>query len=113
MEMNSRLSESVRYLKKNLGVKVTAYVCGLGDPEPVNSWLRGKRPQIHMEMRLRYAYEAVMLVREGFGKETAQAWLWGKNTGLKDCAPAQVLRKAVTVAELEAVVSAAKSFVSV
>lgn len=111
--MNSLLSDQVRYLRRNLGEKMTAYVCGLRDSQPVNSWLRGKRPQIQTEMRVRYAYQAVMLVGVGFGKETAQAWLWGKNQGLKGRAPAQVLRRAATVAELEAVVSAAKSFVSV
>ena len=113
MEMNSRLSDSARYLKLNLGAKMTAYVCGLSDIRPVNSWLRGKRPELDVEMRLRYAYQAVMLVREAFGGETAQAWLFGKNSHLKDCAPAMILRRARTVAELEDVVSAAKVFVSV
>lgn len=113
MEMNSRLSDLVRYLRKNLGVKMTAYVSGLCDTRPVNSWLRGKRPSLHIEMRLRYAYQAVMLVREGYGQETAQAWLWGKNSHLGDCAPAMTLRRARTVADLEDVVSAAKAFVSV
>lgn len=113
MEMNSRLSDLVRYLKKNLGVKMTAYISGLCDSQPVNSWLRGKRPRLHIEMRLRYAHQAVMLVREAYGQETAQSWLWGKNSHLNDCAPAMVLRRARTVAELEAVVQAAKAFVSV
>jgi len=113
MEMEGELADCVRYLKKNLGAGVTAYLCGLCNSQNVNSWLRGRRPRMHTELRLRYGYRAVMLVREAYGREAVQSWLFGKNTYLKNCAPIMILRRSTTVTELESVVRAAKSFVSV
>jgi hypothetical protein len=61
-------------------------------------------------MRLRYAYKVVRLLVEAYDASTAKAWLFGSNTRLNDEAPAYLLRRALTVADLRQLVPTARAF---
>jgi len=85
----TELPEIVAYLQDNLGQKFTAYVSGLNDPKEVGAWIKNTvKPRPLANLRLRYAYRIVRMIREAFGSDTAKAWLFGTNTRLGDEAPA-------------------------
>lgn len=106
------VSEIARYLQETLGQQVVAYVCGLKDPKMVGQWASGKTaPRSTASLRLRQAYEAVRLITDAYGSDTARAWLFGSNTRLDDEAPAYLLRYARTFDGMRSIVPAARAFV--
>lgn len=105
------ISEIAAYLQDHLGQKPTAYLSGLKDPKMVGQWAKGKvQPRTASTLRLRHGYQAVRLLTEAFGNQTASAWLFGTNSYLGDEAPAYVLRHSDQPAEVTPVVVAARSF---
>lgn len=107
----SSIADVTAYLQKHLGQRLTAYLSGLKDAKTVGQWAAGKvTPRDAASLRLRHAYQAVRLLVEAFGDETAKAWLFGINSQLDDEAPAFVLRHARLPDEITPVVVAARSF---
>jgi hypothetical protein len=105
------LHKIAAFLQETLGQKLTAYVAGLTDPKAVGSWIREENePRQAADMRLRYAYKVVRMLVEAYDDETAKAWLFGSNTRLNDEAPAYLLRRALTVADLRQLVPTARAF---
>lgn len=106
------ISEIATYLQDHLGQKSTAYLSGLKDAKMVGQWAKGKvQPRSAATLRLRNAYQAVRLLTEAFGEQTASAWLFGTNSYLGDEAPAYVLRHGDQPAQITPVVVAARSFI--
>ena len=62
-------------------------------------------------MRLEAAHEATQLIRFAYGRDTAQAWLFGTNSALDDQAPATALREAVAPEDASIVVRLARELV--
>jgi hypothetical protein len=99
------------FLQEHVGQRPTAYLSGLKDAKTVGQWAAGRvTPRDAAALRLRHAYQAVRLLAEGFGDETASAWLFGINSHLGGEAPAFVLRHAELPEEITPVVLAARSF---
>lgn len=108
----SSIAEITAYLQEHLGQRLTAYVSGLKDAKTVGQWAAGKvTPRNAANFRLRHAYQAVRLLVEAFGDETAKAWIFGVNSQLDDEAPGFVLRHAERPDALSPVVRAALGFV--
>lgn len=111
--MTLAISDIARYLQTALGQQIVAYICGLKDSKMVGRWASAKaQPRSpEVQIRLRQAYEAVRLIAEAYGPETARAWLFGSNTRLDDEAPAYVLRHAKNFDDMRLVVPTARAFV--
>src|SRR3954465_15215902 len=105
------IDEIARYLQRQLGQKLTAYLAGVTDPKMVGRWAAGKaQPRDEREMRLRDAFKATRMLVEAFGAQTAKAWWVGSNTRLDDRAPAAVVRHAADPEAMRFVVPAARAF---
>lgn len=105
-------ADMARYLQDTLGQQVAAYICGLRDAKMVGRWGRGRKPRPPADLRLRQAYEAVRLIAEAYGPETAKSWLFGCNSQLDNEAPAYVLRYAENFDAMRTVVPIARGFVA-
>lgn len=105
-------AKMAEYLRTTVGSKITAYVCGLRDPRMISQWIQGGKSQGVRARRLQEAYEAVRLLEDAYGPETAVSWLFGCNTQLDNEAPAYILRYAKTFDAMRAVVPAARSFIA-
>jgi hypothetical protein len=107
------IAEIAIFLRAHLGRRMTAYISGVNDPKMVARWVGGQStPRDHAQRRLREAYQATRLLVNGYGDETAKAWLSGSNAQLDDQAPAFVLRNARSWEDLRLVVPAARAFVT-
>lgn len=105
------IADIAAFLQAHLGQRPTAYLSGLKDAKTVGQWGAGKViPRDPAALRLRHAYQAVRLLAEAFGDETAKAWLFGINSQLDGEAPAFVLRHATLPEEVSPVIRAARSF---
>jgi RES domain len=105
-------SELAGYLQQVLGQRMVAYVCGLKDPKMVGQWANGKvmTPRSPGDIRLRQAYEAVRLISDAYGPDTAKSWLFGSNTRLDNEAPAYLLRYANSFDAMHLIVPTARAF---
>lgn len=105
------IADIAAYLQEHIGQRPTAYLSGLKDAKTVGQWAGGQvAPRSLASLRLRHAYQAIRLIVEAFGDETAGAWLFGMNSHLDDEAPAFVLRHCELPEEITPVVRAARSF---
>jgi hypothetical protein len=104
------LSEIVSYLVSNLGKKLTAYIGNATDTRTVEHWLSGISPYRDNELRLRFAYHLVVLLREVESSQVVRAWLTGINPELGDRVALRVLKEGALETVGPAVLSAARLF---
>ncbi|HUF77568.1 MAG TPA: hypothetical protein VMR44_01495 [Thermoanaerobaculia bacterium] len=105
------IADVAAYLQEHIGQRPTAYLSGLKDVKTVGQWAAGEvTPRSSSSLRIRHAYQAVRLIVEAFGDETAKAWLFGINSQLDGEAPAFVLRHSELPEEITPIVRAARGF---
>jgi hypothetical protein len=81
-------------LREGLGVRLVAYLAGVGETRAVNEWAEGKRtPGEETQMRLRFALRIMLPIVSADSPEIAQAWFQGLNPQLEDRSPARLLRE--------------------
>ena len=96
-EQAMRLPESVlvKELRDRLGVRLVAYLAGVGETRAVHAWADGTRHVRSPDVmdRLRLVHQLVGLIMTRDTDHVAQAWLMGLNPKLEDRSPARLLRE--------------------
>jgi hypothetical protein len=86
--------EVVAELRDGLGVRLVAYLAGVGETRAVNKWADGKRsPGDETQQKLRFVLRIVLPIVAADSPEIAQAWFQGLNPQLEDRSPARLLRE--------------------
>jgi hypothetical protein len=109
-------SQIVGGLVDILGKKITAYLAGVKDTRTIDAWMEPGRDEDDSRRvdfdRLRLALRIAKILTAGDSNRTVQAWFGGLNPELGDRNPARLLRDGDLATEGEAVLSAARAFVS-
>jgi hypothetical protein len=83
----------ISFLRKQLGVKLVAYIGSVTNSKIVTDWVEGREtPSSDAAERLAEAYEITLRLSSREGPKTIQAWM----TGTEDPsipAPARILRE--------------------
>jgi len=108
--MEEDLKTIVKYLFRAIGRNWTIYCSGLDYNHKMKRF-RFARIPIDVEMRLRYAYQAILLVKEAYGKEALREWMSKRNPNLNWKSPADTLRYSDNLRKLSQVIEAAQKFV--
>ena len=116
-EQAMRLPESVliKELRDHLGVRLVAYLAGVGETRAVHAWIEGTRHIRNTEVigRLRLVHQIVGLITSRDSDHVAQAWLMGLNPKLDDRSPARLLREGDLRDVGPQVLAAARDFAAV
>jgi hypothetical protein len=108
-------SEVVRDLVSLITRPTVAVIAAVPDTRTVHEWSDGvaipDRQRLHV---LRVTLEAARILQHICGPSMIFAWFTGMNSHLRDAAPAEVLREAVTTGSDPApvVIGAARAFVN-
>jgi len=98
----------VRYLNRNLGTTLVAYMADVRSRQMPKKWEVGECvPRDAALRRLLLAYEVLKLLVDNEDKCVARNWMIGMNPRLDDQAPATVIRMFLP----KAVLGAARAFV--
>ena len=101
IESFDNINEVSDHLEDTIGKKLTRYISGL-------DW-DGNFDLVNAE-RLRCALRVTLMIEYAFDKETAKAWLLGKNSRLQDQSPAYAIRNGTGINDYHPVVVAATVF---
>lgn len=100
-------------LRELLGVRLVAYIGGVGETRTVHQWAdsdAGRKPSEKIQQRLRAALQAALVIATVDGKDVAQVWFQGLNPQLDDRSPARLLRDGDLDETGPAVLAAARAF---
>ena len=88
------LPDVVGHLRDVLTPKLVAYVGSVSETRATRQWAEGARsPSAEVEVRLRDALHATLVVETAYDTKTAQAWMQGIDPLLDDRSPAWALRE--------------------
>ena len=100
----------VGQLRGLLTPKLVAYIGGVGETRATRQWAEGQRKVSGtVEVRLRTALQAALIVSGAYDDRTAQAWMQGIDPVPDDRSPASALRDGDD-ADRQAVVTSARRF---
>jgi len=105
--------EVVEDLRDLLGVRLVAYIGGVGETRAVHQWAAADTPRTpseQVQQRLRVALQAALVIASVDGKDVAQVWFQGLNPQLDDRSPARLLRDGNLDETGPAVLAAARAF---
>lgn len=108
--MDGDFKMMVKYLFHAIGRDWMIYCSGL-DTIQKSLGFRFMRAPLKVEVRLRYAYQAILLVEEAFGKDVSRVWLFKKNRNLNWESPADTFRYSDNLSKLSRVIEVAQKFV--
>src|SRR3954467_8419506 len=98
-------------LRDLLGVRLVAYLGGVGETRAVHQWADGDRtPSEAVQQRLRFALRVALPIADADSPAIAQAWFQGLNPQLDDRSPARLLRDGDLDEVGPAIVAAERAF---
>lgn len=106
-------AEVADQLRDLLGVRLAAYIAGVGETRAVHQWADpelSRTPSEQVQRRLRAALQAALVIASVDGKDVAQVWFQGLNPQLDDRSPARMLRDGELDETGPAVLAAARAF---
>lgn len=106
------IDQIVTRLRTELGVRLVAYIGGVGTTRTATAWADGRAvPDADNDVRLRTAFHALGILLERWEPVTIQSWFKGMNPHLVDVSPARFIRESAPESANDVLVAARSAMV--